>query len=83
LIGFERLGDAGYHIHGDRYVQICDPETGAPVSRGEPGEIVVTTLARGWPMIRFGTGDVSSVIENFRTVAQVGSPRCRAGLAQR
>jgi phenylacetate-coenzyme A ligase PaaK-like adenylate-forming protein len=65
LIGFERLGDAGYHIHGDRYVQICDPETGVPVSRGEPGEIVVTTLARGWPMIRFGTGDVSSVIENF------------------
>ena len=36
-----------------------------PVSRGEPGEIVVTTLARGWPMIRFGTGDVSSAIDIF------------------
>jgi phenylacetate-CoA ligase len=65
LIGFERRGEAGYHIHRDRYVQICDPETGIPVSRGEPGEIVVTTLARGWPMIRFGTGDVSSAIETF------------------
>ena len=31
--------------------KIRDPETGAPVSRGEPGEIV-TTLALGWPMIR-------------------------------
>jgi phenylacetate-CoA ligase len=63
LIGFERRGEAGYHIHRDRYVQICDPETGIPVPRGEPGEIVVTTLAGGWPMIRFGTGDVSSAIE--------------------
>ena len=26
---------------------------------------MVTTLARGWPMIRFGTGDVSSAIETF------------------
>jgi phenylacetate-CoA ligase len=65
LIGFERRGEAGYRIHRDRYVQICDPETGIPVPLGEPGEIVVTTLARGWPMIRFGTGDVSSAIESF------------------
>jgi phenylacetate-CoA ligase len=65
LIGFERREDVGYHVHRDRYVQICDPETGAPVPRGEPGEIVVTNLARGWPMIRFGTGDVSSAIESF------------------
>jgi phenylacetate-CoA ligase len=65
LIGFERRGEAGYRIHSDRYVQICDPETGIPVPSGEPGEVVVTTLARGWPMIRFGTGDVSSAIEMF------------------
>lgn len=65
LIGFERRGEAGYHIHRDRYVQICDPESGVPVPQGEPGEIVVTTLARGWPMIRFGTGDVSVAIEAF------------------
>jgi phenylacetate-CoA ligase len=65
LIGFERRGNDGYHIHGDRFVQICDPETGIPVPRGEPGEIVVTTLTRGWPMIRFGTGDVSRAIESL------------------
>jgi phenylacetate-CoA ligase len=65
LIGFERRGEAGYRIHRDRYVQICDPETGVPVPQGEPGEIVVTTLARGWPMIRFGTGDVSVAMETF------------------
>jgi phenylacetate-CoA ligase len=65
LIGFERRGEAGYSIHCDRYVQICDPLTGFPVPTGEPGEIVVTTLSRGWPMIRFGTGDVSVAIEVF------------------
>jgi phenylacetate-CoA ligase len=65
LIGFERRGEAGYLIHSDRYVQICDPGTGAPVAPGEPGEIVVTTLTQGWPMIRFGTGDVSVAIETF------------------
>jgi phenylacetate-CoA ligase len=65
LIGFERRGESGYRIHGDRYVQICDPETGVPVAQGEPGEIVVTTLARGWPMIRFGTGDVAVALEAF------------------
>jgi phenylacetate-CoA ligase len=63
LIGFERRGESGYRIHSDRYVQICDPETGVPVPLGTPGEIVVTTLVRGWPMIRFGTGDVSVAIE--------------------
>jgi phenylacetate-CoA ligase len=65
LIGFERPGEPGYVIHPDRYVQICDPESGEPVAPGEPGEIVVTTLARGWPMIRFGTGDVSVAIETL------------------
>lgn len=65
LIGFERRGEAGYAIHRDRYVQICDPVTGVPVPRGVPGEIVVTTLSRGWPMIRFGTGDVSLALESF------------------
>jgi phenylacetate-CoA ligase len=65
LIGFERRGESGYRIHRDRYVQICDPETGVPVAPGEPGEIVVTTLARGWPMIRFGTGDVAVALETL------------------
>lgn len=59
LIGFERDGEDGYQIHEDRYVQICDPVSGAPLPPGDSGEIVVTTLARGWPMIRFGTGDVA------------------------
>lgn len=63
LIGYERPGSGDYNIHPERYVQICDPETGQPLAPGQPGEIVVTTLSRGWPMIRFGTGDVSTALE--------------------
>lgn len=59
LIGFEIAGRAGYQIHEDRYVQICDPGTGVPLPVGEAGEIVVTTLTPGWPIIRFGTGDLA------------------------
>ncbi|MDQ8727459.1 hypothetical protein [Bradyrhizobium sp. LHD-71] len=58
LIGYETGDDASYRIHEDRYVQICDPVTGAPVPVGEIGEVVVTTLTPGWPLIRFGTGDL-------------------------
>ena len=39
LIGFERRGETGYRIHGDRYVQICDPATGHPVPPGELGRM--------------------------------------------
>jgi phenylacetate-CoA ligase len=63
LVGYERGDEAGYLVHGDRYVEICDPLTGLPLSQGASGEIIVTTLSRGWPMIRFGTGDVARALE--------------------
>lgn len=41
-------------------VEITDPVTGAPVPEGEIGEVVVTTLNPDYPLIRFGTGDLSA-----------------------
>jgi phenylacetate-CoA ligase len=63
LIGYEQDGNEGYTIHRDRLVQICDPLSGLPTAEGTPGQIVVTTLASGWPLIRFGTGDVACALE--------------------
>ena len=57
LVGYED-GQPGYLCHEDRLVQVCDPATGLPLPAGQPGQLVATTLARGWPMIRFGTGDL-------------------------
>ncbi|MCA0325829.1 MAG: phenylacetate--CoA ligase family protein [Proteobacteria bacterium] len=59
VIGYEESGVDGYVIQPQRMVQICDPQSGAPLPLGQAGEIVVTTLERGWPLIRFGTGDVA------------------------
>lgn len=63
LVGHEEPGRAGYLTHPDRLVQVCDPETGAPLPAGAPGQVVVSTLNPGWPMIRFGTGDVARAME--------------------
>ena len=83
LIGFEREGEDGYQIHEDRYVQICDPVSGVPLSVGESGEIVVTTLAHGWPMIRFGTGDVAhaKALNADGGVQQISALEGRTGAA--
>ena len=43
-------------------VEIVRPGTGDPVPEGEVGEVVVTTLNPSYPLIRFGTGDLSAVL---------------------
>ena len=43
-------------------VEIVRPGTGDPVADGEVGEVVVTTLNPDYPLIRFGTGDLSAVL---------------------
>lgn len=50
----------GMHIRSDElYIEIVDPETGAPLPDGTPGEIVISTLRReAMPLIRYRTGDI-------------------------
>ena len=43
-------------------VEIVRPGTGDPVPEGEVGEVVVTTLNPDYPLIRFGTGDLSALL---------------------
>ena len=43
-------------------VEIVRPGTGDPVPEGDVGEVVVTTFNRAYPLIRFGTGDMSAVL---------------------
>ncbi len=43
-------------------VEIVRPGTGDPVPDGEVGELVVTSLNPDYPLIRFGTGDLSAVL---------------------
>ncbi len=43
-------------------VEIVRPGTGDPVAPGEVGEVVVTTFNKDYPLIRFGTGDLSAIL---------------------
>jgi phenylacetate-CoA ligase len=43
-------------------LEIVRVGTGEPVSEGEIGEVVVTTLNPDYPLIRFGTGDLSAAL---------------------
>ena len=41
------------------FAEVVDPDTGEPVSEGETGELILTTLGRlGSPLIRYRTGDL-------------------------
>ena len=43
-------------------LEIVRPGTGDPVQPGEVGEVVITSFNRDYPLIRFGTGDLSAVL---------------------
>jgi phenylacetate-CoA ligase len=54
---------SGLHINEDHFlVEVINPETLEPVPAGEEGELVLTTLTKeGFPLIRYRTGDVTSL----------------------
>jgi phenylacetate-CoA ligase len=62
LIAYETESREGLVIDEGVIVEIVRPGTGDPVTEGEVGEVVVTTLNPDYPLIRFGTGDLSAVI---------------------
>jgi phenylacetate-CoA ligase len=49
------------HLVEDAIVQVCDPQSGEPLSPGQIGEIVATVDNPTYPMIRFATGDLTII----------------------
>jgi len=51
----------GLHIYEDAFIpEIIDPQSGALLSPGSEGELVLTTLTKeAFPMIRYRTGDIT------------------------
>jgi phenylacetate-CoA ligase len=52
----------GLIVNEDIFVEIVRPGTGEPVPDGEVGEVVVTTLNPAYPLVRFGSGDLSAIL---------------------
>ncbi|MCW5853684.1 MAG: AMP-binding protein [Anaerolineae bacterium] len=60
-LGYEVTPDAGWTVPDDALVQVCDLNSGQPLGPGETGEVVVTLFEHAYPLIRFGTGDLSAL----------------------
>ena len=61
-IAYESEALEGMIVDEGVIVEIVRPGTGDPVPEGDVGEVVVTTFNRAYPLIRFGTGDMSAVL---------------------
>jgi phenylacetate-CoA ligase len=63
-VSYECPQVSGMHVHYDVIVEICDPQTGEVLPTGQAGEVVVTCNNKIYPLVRFGTGDLSSLTED-------------------
>jgi phenylacetate-CoA ligase len=52
----------GMILEETKLLEIVRPGTGDPVPAGEVGEVVITRFNQDYPLIRFGTGDLSAVL---------------------
>jgi len=74
----------GLHVADDHFLpEIIDPGTGAVLPAGDEGELVLTTLSkRALPMIRYRTGDITTLNDApcacGRTSARIARIRGRA-----
>lgn len=61
-IAYESEARDGLILDEGIIVELVRPGTGDAVADGEVGEVVVTTLTADYPLIRFGTGDLSAIL---------------------
>ncbi|MGB4592966.1 MAG: phenylacetate--CoA ligase [Coriobacteriia bacterium] len=73
----------GLHMAEDHFLfEVVNPETGEPVSEGEEGELIITTLTKeAFPVLRYRTHDLtvidSAPCECGRTLARMRKVRMR------
>ena len=59
-LGFECEAVSGLHVPDDALVEVCNLDDGSPRLDGGEGQVVVTVFSPHYPMVRFGTGDLSA-----------------------
>jgi phenylacetate-CoA ligase len=62
VIAYESAARAGLIVNEGLIVEIVRPGSNDPVQDGEMGEVVVTRLNEDYPLLRFGTGDLSKFL---------------------
>ena len=61
-IGYESEACDGLIVEERLIIEIVRPGTGETVAEGEVGEVVATMFVPEYPLIRFGTGDLSAIL---------------------
>jgi phenylacetate-CoA ligase len=59
-LGFECEAVSGMHVPADALVEVCNLDDGSPRLDGGEGQVVVTVFSSHYPLVRFGTGDLSA-----------------------
>jgi phenylacetate-CoA ligase len=62
LIAYETSAREGLVVDEGVILEIVRPGTPDPVAEGEVGEVVITVLHPDYPLVRFGTGDLSAIL---------------------
>ena len=81
LVAYESEAAEGMILDESVIVEIVRPGTGDPVSDGEVGEVVVTTLNTDYPLIRFGTGDLSAILPGISPCGRT-APRIKGWMGR-
>jgi len=81
LIAYESEAVEGMILDEGIVVEILRPGTGDPVPDGEVGEVVVTTLNRDYPLVRFATGDLSAIMPGASPCGRT-APRIKGWLGR-
>jgi phenylacetate-CoA ligase len=78
MIAFETPAREGLVLDEDLILEIVRPGTGDPVPEGDVGEMVVTTFNPHYPLLRFGTGDMTAILpESLVTKSPCGRTNVR------
>lgn len=62
IIAYETASHDGMVLNETLWAEIVAPGSGEPMPDGEVGELVVTPFRQSYPLIRFGTGDLSAFL---------------------
>ena len=62
MIAYETPAREGLVVDEEVILEIVRPGTGEPLPDGEVGEVVVTLFNPDYPLLRFGTGDLSAIL---------------------
>ncbi len=60
LIGYECAEKDGWHVAPEVVVEVLLPGDDRPAREGEAGQVAVTSPNEVYPLVRFGTGDLSA-----------------------